>query len=297
MLSYIRKSENGYLQGAVFLANLLIRPFLYNSARKKNQFTGDVYSKLLSFKQSDTLFILGSGESINDLDDQQFDVIQQCDSIGFNFWLLHEFVPTFYVAEFLPKSTRSDLLWKNLAARTNDYHNVPIVFKYSAAFLEQRYNIPKDLGNWYVLPHLSIPGNGAGSFGRWLKFLDMSGILTGRIVGDITLFRQASLSWILVFALRLQYKKIVFCGVDLNSPNYFYDMREADTFSSSLFVPPREFFSEVHPTNNSSNCNGHMPISNVIDVFAEKICSKHHIDLFTASEKSALYPGLPLYLW
>jgi hypothetical protein len=194
-------------------------------------------------------------------------------------------------------SKRSDLLWKNLDARAKDYCRTSVIFKYSAAFLQEKNRIPADLKKWSVLPHLSIPGNSRMSFAKWLTFLNRTEILTGRIIGDITLFRQASLSWLLVFALRLKYKKIIFCGVDLNSPNYFYDIREPGSFFNTLFVPPPEFNSKIHPTNSLSQCHGNITISNVINIFNKEICSMNEIQLFTASEKSALYPMLPLYLW
>lgn len=297
MLSIIRKSQNGYLQGTVFLANIVVRPFLYSCSRRKNKFAEDVYAKLASFKTSDTLFILGSGESINELDDNQLAVIKQCDSIGFNFWLLHELVPTYYVCEFLPESRRSDLLWRNLELRADEYLKTPVIFKFSKAFLHELHRIPDLLRELYVVPQMSIPGMSAGTLGLWLKVLDKTGVLRGAIIGDMTLYRQASLSWLLVFAFRLRYEKIVFCGVDLNSPYYFYDRETALFPNKNILVPPSEFTSSVHPTNDASLCAGELPISTVINIFNNEIFKNHCINLYSGSKTSALFPSLPMYDW
>lgn len=297
MLSYIRKSQNGYLQGSVFLANLFVRPLLYSFSRRKYRFPKRVYEKLASAKTSDTLFILGSGESINDLDEKQFTEINRCDSVGFNFWLLHKFVPTYYVCEFLPESHRSDLLWKNLKVRADDYSRIPVIFKFSKVFVQELHRIPDIFQKKYVIPQMSIPGMSADTFGLWLKTLDKTKILKGLIIGDITLYRQASLSWLLVFAYRLGYKKVVFCGVDLNSPNYFYESKTALFPDKKIFFPPSEFTSAVHPTNDASLCTGELSISTVIDIYNKRILKNHCINLYSGSKKSALYPSLPLYNW
>jgi len=45
------------------------------------------------YKKSDTLFVLGSGESINKLGLDAWDVIKKNDTVSFKYWLIHDFVP------------------------------------------------------------------------------------------------------------------------------------------------------------------------------------------------------------
>ena len=61
---------------------------------------------LTAYKRSDTLFVLGSGPSINRIPQERWRAIAAHDSVGFNFWPYHPFVPTFY-------------LWKVRLARIN----------------------------------------------------------------------------------------------------------------------------------------------------------------------------------
>jgi len=56
-------------------------------------------SNLESYKQSDTLFILGSGSSVNAISGERWQVIAKHDTVGFNFWLFHPFVPKMYFIE------------------------------------------------------------------------------------------------------------------------------------------------------------------------------------------------------
>lgn len=297
-LTRIRKSENGYLQAGIFLANLLIRSVkhLYTDGRCRSSLGMNSW-QLHQAKRSDTLFVLGSGQSIALYSDHQFTEMKRHDSVGFNFWLLHPFVPTYYIGEFLAASERSDLLWKNLAIRAEDYRETPVIFKYSSTFWEEQHLVPSSLKKTYVSSHLSVPGTTRDSLLRWFTLLDFLKMFTGSLPGGLILFRQASLSWLLVFALQLGYKKIVLCGVDLNSPKYFYEIRDEFCLARGLHIPPSEYSSSIHPTNVPENCAGSLPIADVLQVMNDALLRKRGIKLFVGAESSALFPAIPSYPW
>ena len=231
MKNHIRNSKNGYLQGLVFIANLCLKEFRYLvSRRRASQFCRYHNIHLLKkYKTSDTLFILGSGSSISAYTQAQFNHIANHDSVGFNFWLLHEFVPTFYTAEFIPKSSRSEALWYNLDRRKEDYKNTHIIYKYSQAFKDQISLMPRGLKRKYLTSQLNIPGMSGRSIQRWFTVLDALGFFSPNSRSQCMLYRQASLSWFLSLALRLEYQNVVLCGVDLNSTDYFFDLHK-ETF-------------------------------------------------------------------
>ena len=56
-----------------------------------------IKSNIFKNKNSDTLFILGSGESINSI--KIWDKIRSHDSVGFNYFIFNNFVPSFYILE------------------------------------------------------------------------------------------------------------------------------------------------------------------------------------------------------
>lgn len=298
VLYRIRKSENGYLQGGVFIGNLFFKclKHLYIQSRCRSAL-GSQKWQLRQFKHSDTLFILGSGQSIAAYTKEQFLEIQRHDSVGFNFWLLHPVVPTYYIGEFLPESERSNLLWENLSIRAKDYAGIPVIFKYSSTLWAERHLVPAPLKQIFIASHMSIPGMTKDSLTRWFKLLDSFNLLCGALPAGLILFRQASLSWLLVFALQLGYKRIVFCGVDLNTPQYFYEVQSDFCKERGLLVPPPEFAAPVHPTNNPVHCSGGLPITDVLHLMNDVVLKKRGVEIFAGAESSALYPGFPLYRW
>lgn len=298
MIGSIRKSENGYLQGGIFVGNLLLKciKHLFIQSRCRSAI-GSQKWRLQQFKHSDTLFILGSGQSIVSYSDEQFEEIKRHDSVGFNFWLLHPIVPTYYIGEFLPKSERSNLLWENLSIRALDYSGIPIILKYSTTLWAERHRVPESLKKIFIASHMSIPGMTKDSLARWFNILDSLNMLCGALPAGLILFRQASLSWLLIFALQLGYKRIVFCGVDLNTPRYFYEVQNDFCLERGLFIPPPEFAAPVHPTNNPARCSGGLPIADVLHLMNDVLLKKRGIEIFAGSESSALYPGFPLYPW
>ncbi len=79
-------------------------------------------------KSSDTVFVLGSGWSINEISDQHWEVVGRHDSIALNFWPVHHFVPRLYLFENVIRSEGSealfDALHSVLTRRADDYRGV-----------------------------------------------------------------------------------------------------------------------------------------------------------------------------
>ncbi len=98
----------------------------------ENQGTAQSINKLCikNYKKSDTIFILGSGSSVNDLTEENWTVINSHDSIGFNFWLIHEFVPTFYFIEPSAYSERFQTLLDLIRRRSGECDKMPIICEY-----------------------------------------------------------------------------------------------------------------------------------------------------------------------
>src|SRR5690554_5249502 len=76
----------------------IITKKLIKHARKKG-FKIATRDNLITYKNSNILFILGSGPSINEITEDQWTHISACDSIGFNWFLVHSHVPTYYHME------------------------------------------------------------------------------------------------------------------------------------------------------------------------------------------------------
>jgi hypothetical protein len=295
----LQSADNAYLQGAVFAGNVLLKDVRHTWRLSRCTSRWPIQSKwdLEKYKTSDTLFVLGSGKSIADYNEAQFKEIGKHDSIGFNFWLLHPFVPTFYTAECKPDSNRSDDLWKNLEVRSDDYREVPVIFKYSKAFVKQCIHLPEKLTSVYLASHFAIPGMSVAAFRKWLTLLDSIGCFSPQGANGIIMFRQASLSWLITFAMQLGYTKIIFCGVDLNTPKYFFDEDQKFIQERGLTIPDPEFEGAVHPTNDAAKCRAGTSITEILKITDDVLLKNKEITLYTGAASSALYPMFPLYPW
>jgi hypothetical protein len=132
---------------------------------------------------------------------------------------------------------------------------------------------------------------------RWFTVLDSIGYFSQKNKSQCMLYRQASLSWLVSFALRLGYRNIVLCGVDLNSTDYFYDIDSSYAKSNNLVIPNAGFQDKVHPTENPDKCQANTPISEVLAIMQETLLDKQNINLYVGAKSSALYPAIPLYKW
>src|SRR5438105_10010101 len=83
---------------------------------------------LHAYKRSNTLFVLGSGASVNEISPERWKVIARHDSVGFNFWLVHPFVPTYYFLEVIRRADSPEAFdpFVTIAnERAADYRDVP----------------------------------------------------------------------------------------------------------------------------------------------------------------------------
>ena len=187
----------------------------------------------LAGNENKTLFILGSGASVNRLTDKHFDVVKRSYSIGMNAWVSHSFVPDAYSFEadtiLAPPSVEIEAMSDALASRAQSHPEttlllfrpktpellhrmvkVPESLK-SRAFMYGRHNLltrtdaalKKDLGPLLV---------------NRLKNLDKSPVLIDN---------GASVVRMIEVGLFAGFKEIVLLGIDLNSSPYFWEAPDA----------------------------------------------------------------------
>ena len=169
---------------------------------------------LTNVKSSGTLFILGSGESINNLSADDWDEINQHDSMALNRWYKSNFVPTIWMWE--PP--------KDEMVRENDFSEMMYLLENKDCF--------KILKNWHHLYSFYQPKRAKNIA---LKFDAV--VMTRRthiynprqmqqlkkyIKSHYFHFYRGSLFLAICIARLAGYKKVILCGVDL-SGGYFYD--------------------------------------------------------------------------
>lgn len=246
---------------------------------------------VLDYKKSDKLFVLGSGSSISHYSSIEWQTISNHDSIGFNYWLIHRFVPTYYVFE-VPYGG-SDKFFEILSMRAKEYSNVPLIMK-DAITMHKKIShllIPKTLlNNFFILEDYSIPGSNLFEFKKSLNYLKLFGFFKTKNVVHKIFKKRASLSYIIHFAIMFGYKDIILCGVDLNDTSYFWEINKDYYQSIGIPLPETNQYGNTHRTLNKEF--GDLTIDEVLYAINDVILKPRGIKLSVAKKTSALFPEL-----
>jgi hypothetical protein len=260
----------------------------------------------LPFEQrrtSDTVFVLGTGASINAYQPEWWDVIRRHDSISMNFFLLHDHVPTFHVMEDL-QGIRTALL-NHRYVEKGDYRGVPLILKTQLTNLSAG-RVKARLDNLAALPpevhsnaYFSVDVLAAA---RTMEELEASYRISARWGlwrpkrRFLLLTKQGgSISYIVNLAVRAGYRRVVLCGVDLNHTEYFYDSRRAELEAAGVPVPINDQIGQVHDTNDPTQKP--MKMHDIILAMRRAVLNPAGITILVGSETSALYPDLGRFDW
>jgi len=251
--------------------------------------------RLLEHKKSDTLFVLGSGGSINMLTKDEWKEIGRCDSVGLNFWVLHDFVPTYYCFEEARDGDRRDIFYKTLASRVEEFRNTPFIAKDLQDAAISFDKIPYQLrDNIYLSVDFTVQIGGRDDLLQsYLKTLGRLGRLKhGR--GLHCLYGiTASISYLLFFALHAGYSRVVLCGVDLSDSKYFYEEDVEHYLKKGLKVPVSNQPTGVHSTARRTPTK--VPITEVIHALDKDVLQPAGMELFVAKNYGALTAICPTY--
>ncbi len=237
-------------------------------------------------KRSDTLFILGSGRSVLSLGREAWDLIGAADSLGFNFWMLHDFVPTFFMFEPAKTPEREEAFLTALARRAHDYRHV--LFLADARHDGQRiYHFPAPLRDRlhlyapYYLP-VDSPAVVAAALRWWGR-----GVALGLVGLEHSIHHRSSLSAAIAFGLLAGYRSIVLVGVDLNTAGHFYD-----GFPGAPVDPANR---PMHATADPARAVRRLTIDTYLDLFEQLVLRPRGVRLHLAHDHSRLYPRHPIY--
>lgn len=248
--------------------------------------------KFLKNKKSDTLAILGSGSSINEISDEEFLFIRNIDSLGLGFWCYHNFVPDFYMFEGV--TGRSRWAWlKLIIDKAQDYKNTLFLCNIHGVYKngscsEFFLNLPSFLReNIYPMKiyHLAVfKKSKFKNRGIEKGFRRISSPL-GPYVG----FRSC-LSAALGFAYFMRYKKIILYGVDLLNSKYFWA-------NYSWIEPHTRTCHGRNPKDKHSTVDGNIykGIHEYIYYIEKEVFLPTGREIFVANKKSLLYPKIPLF--
>lgn len=255
---------------------------------------------LIKNKTSDTLFILGSGPSINKITDEGWGHIANHDSIALNWFFPHCFIPTFHHMEL--RKSGDDLFKYCITAR--DSKNIKseylLNFNYVGDRLHRNSYIQRELV--YSVPAHFHKAKDLDELRVFIQYL----ILFNLIEDGYLLHIRASLTIAISIGVMLGYKNIVLCGFDMGSMEYFYDNEEI--YKSEIAERIRSYKNKrLKEKYADSNCHrgfhrtvenedsGAPPLHEVVFTLNQELLNQKNIALSLFSKDSLLYPSLPVY--
>lgn len=249
-------------------------------------------------KQSNIVFVLGSGSSVNDLTDADWAVIGRHDSIGFNHWFIQDFVPTFYFVELSTESLAEDrYLVDLLCRRLPDLDEMPIIAECKCWLRTDgvAMNLPRQLRSHlyfyapYYLRTTSV------DVVAWILHRCRSLWRLGSCDLRAMVHHRATLSALVLFAFLAGYEEIVLVGVDLNDSSYFWEAN-SDLLRGAP-SPPTSATGPVHMTVDRSATDSEVavPIDEYLSLLDSSLLRASDVTLSVANPTSRLSSFLPVY--
>ncbi|RJQ27359.1 hypothetical protein C4565_05335 [Candidatus Parcubacteria bacterium] len=237
--------------------------------------------------RNEILFILGCNRSINELKKEIWQRISRHDTLGFNYWIYHPFVPTYYGLEYDRNYFINHHHAKIIQARAKDYAET-IFLVHSRAW--RRGMSPRLLPQFFpenpkVLRFLFPPVVNCPD-GRPFNKNDFRN----------TILYRGSLNLYLHFARLIGYKKIVFVGCEMNVATAFYeDYPEAQwMFQVENYLQDKVTRSKI-AYGGVENSKGRHSMPTAIKAINEFVFKPEGISLYVLDKRSVLYPDVPVY--
>jgi hypothetical protein len=253
-----------------------------------------------SFRQSDNVFILGSGASINHIKGGFISIKEKGDIIGLNFSLLLDIMPSvFFVHEpWLPQPHEMKKYFGLLQYRYESYRHIPLIYDYrqTVAAKVSLDLFPQSLRNrTYLNSPLQLPCNNVSLMKDILEDYSRKGwFKTGSF--SHLIHHMSTMSLAVHFAICAGYKNIILLGVDLNNASYFFDEIKSNVPVDLLPNMQRDR-KKMHSTADPKFIlrDKSLPFDKYLILLRDKIMGPKGINLYIGSSTSLLYPRLPLW--
>lgn len=256
------------------------------------RFDIDSLNSRLKRETRDVFYILGSGSSIEDLAEADFDAISRGISVGINAWALHDFVPDIYAFEPVPERESDHYSTMQFLQRDEVVEREPAVM-----FLKPRTPIESEQ---LAMIHPALQRH-TFLYGRFQPFTR----LRENLARDLNVVWKlvdhhlsvlpdsgASIVRMAFLGFLLGFRTIVFVGVDLSHTEYFWEKnpKYLKKFGLSSFSSGQK--ENTHETLVREN-----RAFGVIDMVLafRDFASKHGVTVEVASPRSLLARELPVH--
>lgn len=259
--------------------------------------------RLSDEKNSRTLFILGSGISVNQISEYQFSQIAKHVSVGINLWVAHDFVPdaySFEAGKFPPlKNEIPQMIQMGRDLSRPEVLSVGpkiLLLRPSAPSNKSQFlPIPEQLSDkTFVYGRSNLPELRSQIAQRGIRDF-LRSYLHGRAPQHALPDNGASVVRMIFLGLQLGFQEIVLVGVDLNRSSYFWyspDGYKSRPELRSLFPRP---VGRRHGTTET--VDRPYDTRQLIKWISEAVRETVDCNIYVASSSSGLADDLPLYPW
>ncbi|MGH9492093.1 MAG: hypothetical protein ACRD2K_01205 [Terriglobales bacterium] len=268
----------------------------FESNRRRGGFARLTQEDLEQRKTSDTLFVLGSGPSINQISGERWQAIARHDSVGFNFWVFHPFVPKMYFMEsiYRERDRVTDRYLEKydacVRARGAEYGSTLKVV--SGLHERGRHHVWDWPGEWKegfkAVCDLPGPARTEREFERMLRYLGGRGAFAGWARLPYLFKHASSVTTMIALGLRMGYRKIVLCGIDLGVHQYFYQDPELYPGTACL-----EFYPRSAELDILAPVPWRIPADVVICAMKRELLDPAGVELYVENRSSKLWPAVP----
>ncbi len=240
-------------------------------------------------KKGDTLFILGSNRSVNEIDDSVWKRINNYDSLGFNHWMYHSFIPTYFSMEhgFIRRKKIHKHCLEYIQKRAPSYKNTIFLIHTRA---RRRGMMPRLMPEYFPpnseVMYFLYPKTVKCTFPAPFKPEDFKK----------TIYYRGGLNLYLHLARLMGYKKIVLVGCEMDSAIPFYEYyQDAQWMNKTGYEPvnrevrKKEKYEVVH-----SEKKKHSFVKTILAI-NKYVFKPEDIELYVFNKKSLLYPEIPLF--
>ncbi|MEX2411819.1 MAG: hypothetical protein WD607_10720 [Candidatus Paceibacterota bacterium] len=274
---------------------------MYEHTTEATQWHGNkLNNDFLKYKTSDTVFILGSGPSINNITESQWNKIAECDSIGFNYWFAHNFVPDMYVFQIPVTDSAKVKMASILTDKFDQYKNIPFILRGSglanghlSSAKELKYLLQKL--KLYYLCEYPISSRCSISPDLLFRYMDALGFMTYGNISEFIPKWRSTIGLILMLVYQMGYKNIVLCGIDMQDNDHFWDYGSLTDIKQKYQLP--------HPVvSNTKNIKSFTDKNRSKNTVPKYIYSlrdwfkeKSDVNVYVGNEKTVLYPKINLF--
>ena len=259
-------------------------------------------------KKTRTLFLLGSGQSINEITKNQWNYIKSTESWGFNNWNIHDFIPNSYFvqSEFFSEKHinmfyEKDSFMKDiLLEKKNQYSDVEFYVRgdnvNNYTFHKSQFGetlLSNNFNKSFISELIIRSKSKIRPIVLMNKMFKLGFFSTNPNNSPIPKFGN-TITELISLALIMGFKKIVLCGIDMNDNGHFYDkdiyskryelLNKLNVYSSKSKIHPHADKTQLKYTTKD--------VIKDLNIFSKQ---KFNAEIFVSSTTSSLYPEIKKY--